>query len=114
MNISVNVRSAFVALLLVASLAGQAQPRKAKAPIVSREGSWVIEMPARGRQCVVRFYTDQSQLIYEERLTRRLNINRAKTKRNLNAVLEKTLLAWNKTHQFPADRQLVAGQFDRK
>ncbi|MFD2571552.1 hypothetical protein ACFSUS_12985 [Spirosoma soli] len=100
-----------VVFFATVSLFAQAQVRKA--PIVSREGFWVIETPAKSRQCTVRFYTNQNELIYEETVERRLNINRRQTKRNLNAALEQAMFVWNATHKVPSDRQWVAIQFDR-
>ena len=105
-------RLAVLAILFAtASFSAQAQAKQA--PIVSREGFWVIETPAKGRQCIVRFYTDQNELIYEETVERRLNIARRQTKRQLNVALEQTLFVWNATHKVPTDRQWVAVHFDK-
>lgn len=96
----------------LASFAAPAQVKKA--PIVTREGSWVIEWAPKSRQSIVRFYNNQQQLIYEETLDRRLNIARRKTKQNLSVALEQAMFVWNATHKVPADRQWVAVQFEKK
>lgn len=112
MNTISHIRLALVAILFsTVSLSAQAQKRQA--PIVAREGFWVIETPAKGKECTVRFYTNTNQLIYEEKIERRLNIAKNQTKRNLNAALEQAMFVWNATHKVPTDRQWVAIQFDK-
>lgn len=107
------LRFIFLAVLLgLTSLVAPAQVRKA--PIVAREGSWVIEWTPKNRQSIVRFYTNEQQLIYEETVARRLNITRQKTKQNLNVALEQAMFVWNATHKVPADRRWVAVQFEKK
>ncbi|GAB4014761.1 hypothetical protein [Spirosoma koreense] len=113
MNTFANFRLAAIALLFTAasfSARAQAKPD----PIVSREGFWVIESQPKSRECTVRFYTDDRKLIYEETVSRKLNIARRQTKRQLNMALEQAMFVWNATHQVPTDRQWVAIQFDRK
>lgn len=83
-------------------------------PATYREGSWVIEWTPKSRSCIVRFYNDQQQLIYEETINRRLNITRRQTKRNLDVALDQAMYVWNATHKMLTDRQWVAVQFDRK
>lgn len=103
------------ALFITASFTTQAQTTNPKiAPVVAREGSWVVEWNPKDRHCVVRFYNNQRQLVYEETVDRRLNINRRQTQRNLNAALEQAMFVWNATHKMPTDRQWVAVQFDKK
>lgn len=112
MNTISYIRLAVMAALFsTASISAQAQSRQA--PVVPREGFWVIETPPKGHQCTVRFYDNQNQLIYEETIDRRLNIARRQTKRNLNAALEQAVFVWNATHKVPTDRQWVAIQFDK-
>jgi hypothetical protein len=99
------------AFLSTALLSAQAQNKQA--PVVAREGFWVVETPAKGQQCTVRFYDNQRTLIYQETLDHRLNLARRHTKRNLNAALEQAIFVWNATHKLPTDRQWVAIQFDK-
>lgn len=113
MNTISQLRLAITAvLILTASLTIQAQTNKE--PFVSQEGFWVVETPLKSRQCIVRFYTNDQKLIYEETLNRCLNIVRKQTKRQLNAALEQAMFVWNATHKVPSDRQWVAVQFDKK
>lgn len=112
-----NVRSFFHSAVLAPLFALALIPTLAqtkKIPVVAREGSWVVEWTPKSRPCIVRFYTDQHQLIYEEIVDRPLNIARRQTKRNLNVALEQAMYVWNATHKVPTDRQWVAVQFDRK
>lgn len=98
-------------LLSTLSLAPAQTPRQ---PVAIREGSWVIEWNSKSRSCIVRFYNDQRQLIYEETMNRRLNIARRQTKQHLNVALDQAMYVWNATHKVLTDRQWVAVQFDRK
>lgn len=54
-----------------------------------QEGYWVVETNLRTRDyTLIRFYTDQHQLLYEERLAGySLDISKAKNKRRLNKTL---------------------------
>lgn len=110
------LRLAVMAILVAtASFSARAQTAKIKkAPIVAREGSWVIEWNPKDHHCLVRFYNNQQQLVYEEKVNRRLNITRRQTQRSLNAALEQAMFVWNATHKMPTDRQWVAIQFDEK
>ena len=113
MNTKPHLRSALIAFLLFfTSIAGQAQ--KKQSPVVPREGSWVVEWTPKSRSCMVRFYNDQRQLIYEETIDRRLNIARRQTKQNLSVALDQAMYVWNATHKVPSDRQWVAVQFEKK
>lgn len=97
---------------MTASFATQAQTKKES--VVPRQGFWVIETPPKNRQCIVRFYTNDRKLIYEETLSRSLNIARRQVKRQLDTALEQTMFVWNATHQVPTDHQWVAVQFDKR
>ncbi|WP_144051853.1 hypothetical protein [Fibrisoma limi] len=102
------------AFFATASFTAQAQPTTNRKPLtIAREGSWVVEWNPKDRHCTVRFYNDKQQLIYEETMSRRLNIARRQTQRNLNAALEQAMFVWNETHKMPTDRQWVAIQFDK-
>ncbi|WP_157579266.1 hypothetical protein [Spirosoma montaniterrae] len=96
-------------LFVLATVTTYAQSKRA--PIVAREGFWVTETPAKGQYTIVRFYTNQNQLVYEETIERRLNIARQQTKRQLNTALEQAMFVWNATHKVPTERQWVAAQF---
>lgn len=99
-------------LLLITSFATQAQAQKES--LAPRDGFWVVETPPKSRQCIVRFYTNDNKLIYEETVNRCLNIARRQTKRQLNIALDQAMLVWNATHQVSTDRQWVAVRFDKK
>jgi hypothetical protein len=112
MNMITPLRTAVVAIVcLVASLSAQAQTiTNSLAP---REGFWVVESQPKSRNCLVRFYTNDQKLIYEETVHCKLNIARTHTKRQLNVALERAMFVWNATHQIPTDRQWVAVQFEK-
>jgi hypothetical protein len=113
MKSSLQRRLSLIALLLLTiSLTTQAQKRNDID--VPRDGFWVIETPAKSRQCTVRFYTSDQRLIYQETINRPINIKRRQTRRQLNSALEQAMFVWNITHQLPTYRQWVAVQFDKK
>ena len=113
MNPQSCIRLAVITLLLtLASIPALAQTKQVS--IVPPEGSWVIEWTPKSRQCIVRFYNDQRQLIYEETVNRSLNIARRQTKRDLNVALNQAMYVWNATHTVPTARQWVAVQFVKK
>ena len=107
-------RRPILTALLFATISFAAQAQQKSGTPVPHDGFWVVEAPAKGHSCTIRFYTTDKQLIYEETLNRSLRIARPKTRRQLNAALEQTLFVWNATHQVPTDRQWVAVQFDKK
>lgn len=100
----------FMLAIPLCNVQAQSQP----VPVPASQGFWVVETPAKGRQCTVRFYTSQRELIYEETLPRALNIGRRQTVRTLNSALEQALFVWNTTHRVPTERQWVAVHFERK
>lgn len=112
MNTITPLRTAIVAILcLTASLSAQAQTiNNSLAP---REGFWVVESQPKSRNCLVRFYTNDQKLIYEETVHCKLNVARTHTKRQLNVALERAMFVWNATHQVPTDRQWVSVQFEK-
>lgn len=113
MNAKPYLRLALVALFfLFTHVAVQAQNRQE--PVIAREGFWVVEWSPKSRSCIVRFYNEQRQLIYEETINRRLNIARRQTKQNLSVALDQAMYVWNATHKVPTERQWVAVQFDRR
>lgn len=113
MNVRSSLRLAALAFLFALPLIPALAQTK-KIPVVAREGSWVVEWSLKSRPCIVRFYNNQRQLIYEETVDRSLNIARRQTKRNLNVALEQAMYVWNATHKVPTERQWVAIQLDRK
>ena len=113
MTLTSYLRSVVIAFIItVVAIPGLAQPKKV--PVLTPEGFWVVEWMLKSRQCTVRFYTNQKQLIYEETVNRSLNIARRQTKKNLNVALEQAMYVWQATHKVPTDRQWVAVQFDGK
>lgn len=107
------LRLFILAILLTSAPIQPGWSQRKEAPIVAREGSWVVEWTPKNRQCIVRFYSDRQQLIYQEIVDRHLNISRRKVKQHLNMALEQAMYVWNATHTIPTDRQWVAIQFDR-
>jgi len=61
---------------------------------VSERGYWVVE--SNGDSCVVRFYNNDNQLVYQERMKGRLNMDRKRTKLWLTRELEQAVTAWEK------------------
>ncbi|GAB4047497.1 hypothetical protein [Spirosoma litoris] len=113
MNTISPLRLAFVALLFTTASFGTRAQTKQEQP-VAKDGFWVVETAPKSQQSIVRFYTNEQTLIYEETVERNLNIARLQTKRQLNVALEQAMFVWNATHKIPTDRQWVAVQFEKK
>ncbi|MBN8822282.1 MULTISPECIES: hypothetical protein [unclassified Spirosoma] len=96
---------------LAASFGAQAQSLNTFT--TPQDGFWVIETTPKSSVSIVRFYTNDQRLIYQETISRKLNIRRVQTKKQLNVALEQALFVWNATHKVPTDRQWVAMQFDK-
>ncbi|GAB4011801.1 hypothetical protein GCM10028808_26270 [Spirosoma migulaei] len=113
MNTSSQLRLAFIALVFTtSSFAAQAQTTKEQP--VAKDGFWVVETAPKSDQSIVRFYTNEQKLIYEETVARKLNLARRQTKQQLNVALDQAMFVWNATHKLPTDRQWVAVQFEKK
>ncbi|WP_128547716.1 hypothetical protein [Larkinella soli] len=96
------------AMLFTVTAFGQGPGRSLSAP---REGFWVVESRPK-QNCVVYFYNNESQLVYQEALNRkRLNIRRVDVHERLNAVLGQALTQWSATRRVQADRNWLAAEF---
>ncbi|NHA05011.1 hypothetical protein G7092_14465 [Mucilaginibacter sp. HC2] len=72
------------ALILISAVCSQAQTK------TPEHGFWVVESnPHQSKVQIIRFYTDESKLIYEETINARLNLKREKTKLALNQLSDK-------------------------
>ena len=80
-----------LAALYCLTLVSVSIARPAKPRVYPASGFWVVETSPANRQSQVKFYNDQTQLVYQETLPRRLNIRREQTQERLNVVLEKVM-----------------------
>jgi len=91
----------FVATLLISITRSFAQNQsnsntKSEATPPPSKGFWVVEsnihVPGK---CVVYFYNDQQQLIYQENVeNKKINVSRKKTQKQLNGILDKALASY--------------------
>ena len=105
--------AALSALLIVTALTTSVgKPQK---PVRSfpRVGFWVVETTPQHRQCLVRFYNNEQQLIYEETISHRLKIKREQTQVQLNRVLDEAITQWSASQPIKADQKLVARQLKK-
>ncbi|WP_338873382.1 hypothetical protein WBJ53_30390 [Spirosoma sp. SC4-14] len=114
MNTITSFCTAIATVLVATASLATAQSQQVRESMVPREGFWVVESQPKSRECTVRFYTNDQELIYEETLNQKLNIARQQTKRRLNIALEQAMFVWNATHQVPTDRQWVSIRFEKK
>lgn len=101
------MKQIFLSLLVFASMFATAQ--KNKKDCMPEGGFWVVESNIKTpKESIVFFYTTGQALIYKEVVSgRRLNVNRKKIVRNLNAVLLQSITAWEKEKILRQDMQLV-------
>ncbi|MBB6127979.1 hypothetical protein [Mucilaginibacter lappiensis] len=91
------------ALILISAVCSQAQTK------TPGYGFWVVESnPSQPKVQTIRFYTDDSKLIYEETINARLNLKREKTKLALNQLSSKL----NEGKDNPENKRLIALAFN--
>ncbi|SDP97665.1 hypothetical protein SAMN05428975_4463 [Mucilaginibacter sp. OK268] len=94
------------ALILISAVCSQAQ---IKTP--ATHGFWVVESNANQPKIqIIRFYTDDAKLIYEETINAKLNLKREKTKLALNELSNKL----NENRDNPENKKLIAMAFNLK
>jgi hypothetical protein len=100
---------AFFALLFASSLSVNAQIKNSEK---DSKGFWVVESNIHTpKHCIVYFYNEEKELIYKESVTgKRININRKKVCRELNTVLEQSLLSWEKEKVLKENQQWLAAK----
>ena len=69
---------------------------------VSDRGYWVVE--SRSDSCIVHFYNNDNQLVYQERMKGLLNTDRKRTKLRLTKELEQAVTAWEKRRKSGEER----------
>jgi hypothetical protein len=94
------------ALILISAICGQAQNK-----IPASHGFWVVESNInKPKVQTVRFYSDDSKLLYEETVNTKLNLKREKVQLALNQISNK--LYENK--QYMESKKLIALAFNLK
>lgn len=108
------IRSLLLAALVSATTftASVAKPRKS-ARSFARTGFWVVETTPQSRQSLIRFYNNNSQLIYQETINRRLKFQREAIQDQLNTVLEQAVDKWAASQPLPSEQKLVAMQLKK-
>ena len=110
-----NTNQLFRSLLLAALVSATtcttsiAKPRRSVRSF-AQNGFWVVETTPQNRQSLIRFYNNDSQLVYQETINRRLNIHREATQDQLNAVLEQAIDKWTASQPLKSEQKLVAMQ----
>jgi hypothetical protein len=89
---------------------GMAQQNKKLPGWLPVNGYWVVESNVHTpKNQVVRFYTNNNELVYSETISgRKLNINQRKVKMKLKDVLELAVAAWKKNNYPEADKDYLA------
>jgi hypothetical protein len=100
---------ATLALTFTSSLQAQTN---SKNTTETKTGFWVVESNIRSpKNSVVYFYNEDKKLVYKESVTgRRININRKKTRKQLNTVLEQSLLSWEREKTMKENQQWLAAK----
>jgi hypothetical protein len=102
-------KATFFAILLSFALSSKAQTKLNTTP-EKETGFWVIESNKHSpKNSIVYFYNEDKELVYKESITgKRININRKKTRKQLNGVLEQCLLSWKKERTIKENQQWLA------
>lgn|GEM_PF-1572481 len=97
----------FFFIALVVTAPATAQVARLALP---QTGFWVVETnPKVERGSMVRFYTNENALIYEEFLEGKcLNVRKAKTQAFLHRALDKAMVNWLMTKQVKTNGEWVA------
>ena len=77
---------------------------------LSGKGFWNMESNIKSpRTCTIYFYNNSNELVYKETITgKRININRKKIRKDLEAVLVQAVTAWEKKNVYRENEALVA------
>lgn len=77
---------------------------------ISDNGFWVVESNIHTpKNAIVRFYTNNGELVYTERLDGiKLNTNKRKTLMKLKSVTDRVVLAWEKNGVVKEQGELMA------
>jgi hypothetical protein len=104
-------KAAFLAIVLSFALSSKAQSKLNTTP-EKETGFWVIENNKHSpKNSTVYFYNEDKELVYKESIIgKRININRKKTCKQLNAVLEQCLLSWKKEKTIKENQQWLAAK----
>ncbi|RYY39936.1 MAG: hypothetical protein EOO08_08570 [Chitinophagaceae bacterium] len=94
------MKSMLLLFLVLASLllaAGSANAQKRQPKWVPVKGYWVVEdninQPG---VAIVYFYNQQSELVYQETVNRRIDLDRRRTLLRLNRTLEEAVATWER------------------
>ena len=97
------VATTFATILLLLNLSANAQQKRPD------DGFWVVQNNvASPKQSVVYFYSTDQTMIYKEEISGvRINLNKRKTVKRLNAALREAVLAWNQKKGIEANSYFV-------
>ena len=87
-----------ILFILFVLLSAHSQAQKKKQPCMPEEGFWVVESnTATPKISTVYFYTSDAVLIYIENVNgKKINVKRKKVKKQLNKVLQQSIIAWKR------------------
>ncbi|HVG41470.1 MAG TPA: hypothetical protein VM888_07640 [Chitinophagaceae bacterium] len=105
----ITTSSLLVIGFLFATTSIQAQATLKNKNNASNNGYWVIESNVQTpKDATILFYNNQHEVIYKESVTgKKINVARPKVCRQLNAVLQQSLTAWNKEQVVKENKQWV-------
>ncbi len=96
-------------LLVAAGIDARAQQQQ---PPATAEGFWVLESNVKTPETTIAyFYNNDQVLVYKEKIEGvRLNVNKRKTVKQLNAVLQQALTAWKNEKAVRENKGLLASR----
>ena len=91
----------------------QVKAQSSKVPAwMCEKGFWVIQSNVHTPKiAIIYFYTNQRELVYKEEVKgKRINSERIRTRKHLEAVLNGAIIAWQKDGIVKENQQLVAAK----
>lgn len=104
---------AFLLIFSILYSVAFAQGKAKSSSWISGKGFWNIESNIKTpRNCTIYFYNNNRDLVYKETISsKRININRKKVCKKLEAVLVQAVTAWEQKKSCRENEALVAKRF---
>ena len=99
----------FSITLFISTSTLEAQSKSAVPKWMSEKGYWVIQSNLKTpKDATIYFYTPEHQLVYKEFISgKKINIEKIKTRKHLEQVLNQAVTAWQKEGVAKENLQLV-------
>jgi hypothetical protein len=98
-----------ILLIFVLSFAGLSSSAQKKTNYIPQQGYWQLVSNVHNKGVVtVQFYSEDNELMYQETVNNRMNVNRRKVRRQLYLALQEAYGVYAATHAMPVAKDLIA------